>query len=304
LPDEVGRALERRDEIVWDCRRLVVVRELRLDEIEPALGSRVDDCVLDVVQRALRERREGTQRLDLVAEKLDAQRVAAGRREHVDEPPADRELASLLDTVDPLVPGKGESLREVVEPGRLGPAQDDRLGPRLRWRHRLGDGGGRRAHEPASGEDLERPRALADEVRRRLEPGAPVDAAARQQRHALVAQEPARPVGRVARIRVLRQKAHQAAAQLLVESREHEWQHRLRDARRGRQRLRIGAETLVGDQLCGERMKNGCCFSQVHDERRNRRFRALIVARVRGLEPRRFRTDRRAERPATGRSRA
>ena len=52
-------------------------------------------------------------------------------------------------------------------------------------------------------EHVERARALADEVRRRLEAGVPADAAARQQRDALRPEEPRRRLGEVARVGVL-----------------------------------------------------------------------------------------------------
>ena len=59
LPDEVGRPVERRDQVAGDCRQLVVVGQRRLDEVEPPLGGGIDDRAVDGVQRALRERREG-----------------------------------------------------------------------------------------------------------------------------------------------------------------------------------------------------------------------------------------------------
>ena len=49
----------------------------------------------DRVERALRERREGADGLDLVAEELDAERLAPRRREDVDDAAADGELAAL-----------------------------------------------------------------------------------------------------------------------------------------------------------------------------------------------------------------
>ena len=57
------------------------------------------------MQRALCERRERTNRFDLVAEELDAQRLAAGRREDVDKTAAHRELAAIVDALDPLIAG-------------------------------------------------------------------------------------------------------------------------------------------------------------------------------------------------------
>ena len=212
LPDEIRRPVERRDEVVRDRHRLVVLAQRRLLQVEPPLGGRVDDRALDLVQRALGERREGAHGLDLVAEELDSQRLAAGRREDVDQPAADGEVAALLDAVDPLVAGERQQLGERLEPGRLAGREPDRRRPGLGRRQRLRDRGRRGADEPARREHVERPRALADEMRRRLEPGAPVHAAARQQRDALLAEEPARSLGRVAGVGVLGQQHDERAA--------------------------------------------------------------------------------------------
>jgi hypothetical protein len=111
LPDQVWRTIERRDEVARDGRRLVVVAEGRLCQVGSALGRGVDDGAVHVVQRTLGERRERAHRFDLVAEKLDPQRLAPRRREDVDQSAADGELAALLDAVDPLVAGKREALR-------------------------------------------------------------------------------------------------------------------------------------------------------------------------------------------------
>jgi hypothetical protein len=108
LPDEVRPGRDRRHEVVGDRRRRLsrlVVRELHLDEVEPALGRRIDGRRLHRVQRALCERRERADALDLVAEELDAERLATRRRIDVDDPAAERELAALLGLVDPLVAG-------------------------------------------------------------------------------------------------------------------------------------------------------------------------------------------------------
>ncbi len=118
LPDQVGRPVERPHQIARDPGLPAVVGKPRLPQVEPALGRRVDDRAPQVAQRPLRERREGPDRLDLVAEELDPDRIAAGRRENVDEPAADCELPALLHAVDPLVPGQGQLLGDRVETGR------------------------------------------------------------------------------------------------------------------------------------------------------------------------------------------
>src|SRR6266542_1257404 len=67
------------------------------------------------MERALREGREGADRLDLVAEELDAQRLAAGRREDVDDPAAHRELTTVVDALAARVAGEGERLRQTLD---------------------------------------------------------------------------------------------------------------------------------------------------------------------------------------------
>ena len=192
--------------------RLPRAAQVGLDEVEAPLGRRVDDGTLDRPERSLRERRERADRLDLVAEQLDPERVAAGGREDVDDPAADGELAALLDPLHPLVAGKGEVLRERCRsPARRRPPSSSRAGSRLRRRQPLGERGRRRADEPAACEHVERAGPLADQVRRRLEPGVPADAAAREQRDALVAEVPGGSLGSVAGVRVLGQQHEQRA---------------------------------------------------------------------------------------------
>jgi hypothetical protein len=58
------------------------------------------------VERPLGKGREGPDRLDLVAEELDPQRLPAGRGEDVDDPAPQRELTALLGPVDPFVAGE------------------------------------------------------------------------------------------------------------------------------------------------------------------------------------------------------
>src|SRR5215213_7353161 len=212
LPHQVGRPVERCDEVARDRLTLAVLVEHHLLQVEPSLCGRIDDRVLDRVQRALRERRERADRFELVAEELDPERLASRRREDVDQGAANGELPTLLHAVDPLVSRQRQPLGERLEPRCGADDQLDRLRPGGRWRQRLGERRSRRADEAAGGEDCQRPRALADEVRRRLETRAPADAATRQQPNALLAEEPARALGRIPRVRVLGQHAHEPAA--------------------------------------------------------------------------------------------
>ena len=148
-------------------------------EVGPPLDGGIDDGAVDRMQRALGEGRERAHLLDLVTVELDAQRLAAGRREDVDEAAADGELAALLGALDPLVPCERQLLREAVEAGLAADLEPERLRPRRRRRHALGERGRRGGDQTAARQHVEGAGALADEMRRRLEPGAPADAAAR-----------------------------------------------------------------------------------------------------------------------------
>ena len=109
------------------------------------LGGRRHLDHLGVVQRALREGREPPQRLDLVAEQVDPHGAVLGRREHVQQPAADRELAAVLDLVDALVAGRDEIHRRLVEVDQLADPQLEpvrahrRIGDLLRQRDRADD---------------------------------------------------------------------------------------------------------------------------------------------------------------------
>ena len=212
------------------------------------------------MQRPLRERRERAHLLDLVAEQLHPQRLAAGGREDVDDAAAHGELAALVDAIDALVAGARESRREAVEARLRADVEPHGLGAGSEGRHSLGEGGGRRADEAAGGEDVESPRPLADEVRRRLEPGCVRDAAAREQRDAVGAEEPRRALGRVPRIRVLGEEDQQPSPELLVQRREDERERRLGDARPAGQRLHERLESLG----CRELRDEGVERSLVH----------------------------------------
>ena len=208
------------------------------------------------MQRALGERREGAHLLDLVAEELDAQRLAARRREDVDDPAADGELAALLGAVDALVAGERERLREAVE-ARLGAD----LEPDRRRRART------RAAIPSASAVAEAqtspPRASTSRARARSptrcgggsRPEPQRTPRPGQQRDALGADEPARRLGGVARVGVLGQQADEAPLELLVQRREEERQDRLRDAGARRQGSRERLQALEREQLPDERVE-------------------------------------------------
>ncbi len=142
LEDEIGRALERRHEIVGhldDRLDVLVVGQRRLQEVGPAFGRRIERRLCDRVERALRERREGAHRLDLVAEELDPERLAAGRREDVDDAAAHGELAAVVHALGALVAREGERLRQALDAELEAGAHLDRLGTGLGRRQPLGE---------------------------------------------------------------------------------------------------------------------------------------------------------------------
>src|SRR5439155_25697780 len=150
------------------------------------------------------------------------------------------------------------------------------------------------------GEDVQRPRSLADEVRRRLEAGAPVHAAARQQRDERVAEEPGGPLRGVARVRVFRREQNKASfrgggratlarlflgtasgAEVLVERREEERQGRFGYPRSRRQRLDEGAQSLALSELGDQRMED----RTVHAKRPGRQSRHGLYVGLRSDAP-------------------
>ena len=270
LEDEVRRAVERCDEIVRHGPDLALVPVPVLHQVQPPLRRGIDRAGLDGVQRALRERRERANRLDLVAEELDAQRLPAGRREDVDDAAAHGELPAVVDALDALVAGDRERFREPLDADLASRAELERLRPRARRRQRLGQGAGRRADEAAAGKYRQSARSLADQMRRRLETGLPADAAARQEPDLLLAEEPGGRLGGVAGVGVLRQQADERALELLEERREHDGQRRLRHAGARRQRLGKLFEALQARDFADECVEYGT----VHANGGTSRFRA------------------------------
>ncbi len=85
------------------------------------LCGRIHDGLVHRVQSPLRVGRERADRLDLVAEQLDAKRIPSGRSVHVEDAAAHRDLPPLLYAVDTLVPCLDELLGQRVEAdGRAG----------------------------------------------------------------------------------------------------------------------------------------------------------------------------------------
>jgi hypothetical protein len=108
-----------------------------------------------------------------------------------------------------------------------------------------------------------------------LETGIPADATAREQRDALLAEEPRGAIGSVTGVGVLGQDGDELPLEPLVECREEERERRLGHASVRRQGLGEGDQPLVLDELTDEGVQDWT----VHDEWRNRRFRGLHRSR-------------------------
>ena len=216
LPDEI-RGGKRKDEVVR--RRRWLVLEPGLDEVGAALDRGMDQRLVERVQRPLGEGGVGAERLDLVSEELEADRLAAGRGVDVHDPAAHRELPALLRLLDALVTGESESLDELLASRRVAHAKSDGLRPRLLRRHALCRADRRGADEPAGLEDLEGAGALADEVRRRLEPAPPAHSARGEEADVLIPEEPARGLRSVPGLGVVREDDDERSAALEEDAR-------------------------------------------------------------------------------------
>ena len=229
-PDEIRRPIDCRDEVAGNLDSgtvALVIRQRRLVEVAAALSRRVYDGGVLGVEGALGERRERADLLDLVAEELHPQRLTAGRGEDVDEAAADGELPALFHTVDPLVAGEREVLREPVDPGLLADAESERCRPGVDRRQPFAERARGRADEAARREDVERPVALPHEVRRRSEARVPADPTAREECNGPVAGKPRSAIGGIARVGVIGKQDEQRPLELGVERGEKQGKHRL-----------------------------------------------------------------------------
>ena len=154
---------------------LLGVGERRLGEqpvIGVDLGGRVELDPVGLTERALGERRKPADRLDLVAEELDPRRLVDGRAEDVEDAATDRELAPVVDLLDPLVAAAGEQLGDVAEVDLLPLGEREAGGAQRCVRHRLGEGDGAGDHDrrllgAGADERVEGGDPQPDEVRRR-----------------------------------------------------------------------------------------------------------------------------------------
>src|SRR5450759_2655955 len=216
----------------------------------------MDEHFLHLVQGALREGREGAHLLDLVTEELDSKRIAAARRENVEEPAANGELTALFRPLDTLVTCVGEVERDFLQASPATDAQPNRLWPELRRRHSLAESRGRDVDEPPGGQHLQRPRPLADQVGGRRQSRVPTNAATGQEGDPALAHEPARGFGEIACALVVGNEHGKRPIEPFVEGADQQRQRRLGYAHTGRKRGGQAREALVTCELAYEGVKN------------------------------------------------
>ena len=241
--EERLEAINRKD--LGDVRSLAgVLVERQLGELAMLggeLGGRRQLDDLRLAQGALGEGREPAQRLDLVAEELDADGALLGRTVDVEDPAAHRELAPLLDLVDALVAGLDEQRRDVVEVDALAAMEGHAGRPEGRVGDGLGEGHGAREDDRrllVARESVERRDAQPDEVGRRGDVGRVSRPARRVVTRAPLAEVRAGLAGEVARGPVVGRDDQQGAAAQPVpglrERREQVGAHARRHVRRDR----------------------------------------------------------------------
>ena len=258
-----------RHEVVRDSTSLVLVAQRRLDEVDAALGRRVDRRASTGCSARCVNGENARICLDLVAEELDPQRLAAGRREDVDEPAADGELAALLDALDALVAGERELLGEPVDPGLL-------AGGELDAAPAAASGGGIRSASAAADAQTSPPAASTSSARARSPTrcggGSSPDSHATprlgKQRDLLVAEVPAAASAASRASASSGSSDDERPLEPQVERRQEERQRRLGDARATRRRSSSAnaPRPLAVGELPGEWIQR----RPVHDDRRNR----------------------------------
>ena len=183
---------------------------------------------VDLPQCPLRERREGADRFHLVAEELDAERLASGRREDIDQAAAHRELPALLDALDALVARRAPVLGQRVDPRLVAGRDPERRRPRARRRI---------PSASATAEAQTSPPAASTSSARSRSPtrcgggSSPEPCRTPRLGKSLPARRrrTSRRLGCVARVGVLGRAGRRAAAELVVQRREQQRQRRLRD---------------------------------------------------------------------------
>jgi hypothetical protein len=216
------------------------------------LRRRRDLGDVGLAERALRERREPAQRLDLVVEEVDADRALLRRRVEVEQAAADGELPAVLDLVDALVARGDEVGGALLEVEQLAdpehePVRAQRgVGDLLAQSHGGHPTTGARAKAPsrARRRSARPPGDRARASRRARRPAGPTrcggrrevglvgDAAARVEAHGRAAQPGAEVLREVARGAVVAGDHERRGRRIAVgEGGEHERAQGLRDER-------------------------------------------------------------------------
>jgi hypothetical protein len=193
---------------------------------------------VDLAERALGERRELPERLDLDVEQVDAHGAVRGGREDVEDLAADGELAAVLDLVAADVAHRDELLGDLAEVDQA--ALLDR--ERVRAQRRVGDllaerdGGDDHDRRLLAGlalveQRVDRGDPQADEVRRRREVRLVGDAAARVEAHGPRRQPRGHVGGEVARLAVVAGDDERRARVGVGQRRREVRAQRLRDER-------------------------------------------------------------------------
>jgi hypothetical protein len=207
VPDQLERRAKRLDRQNINNRRRARLRLRRrrvgqgqlgeLTVLERQLGRRVELDPLGLAKRTLGEGRKPADRLDLVAEQLQARGPVLGRPEDVEDVAADRELAPIVDLLGAFVAGLDQELGDVAEVDLLALVQGEArraqrgVGNGLGERHRRGDDDRRLVARRRLGrERVEGPDAQAHQMRRRREVGLVARPARR-----VVADPPRRQIG-------------------------------------------------------------------------------------------------------------
>ena len=130
------------------------------------LVRRPDEHAFEGTDGTLGERREGTDRLDLVPEELNPNGRVRRRGEAVNDAPPRRDVAALLDLGDALVPHAEQVLSKVVAQHRFARAERQRLDSRLRSQSAFCQGGDAGDHETSGmSQGGQGARPQSDEVR-------------------------------------------------------------------------------------------------------------------------------------------
>ncbi len=186
---EDGRGIEEQRQVILDASRRDAVAHVLVERglrriaferlaiaaaeavaaalVDRELARRQEAHVRHRVQRALRVDVEGADRLDVVAEQIDAVGQRAAHREEIDQPAAHAELAWRDHLRDVLVTGEGELAAQRIDVEALPLLQEEREPGEIAGGRKAIERGGRRSDHDvafAARDPVERGEALGDEI--------------------------------------------------------------------------------------------------------------------------------------------